>query len=162
MHSIHTQRPVLFCFDGSDSSQQALAAAGALLRPGDAVILTVWQTMATQLLASGGFAEWGYLPDEGDLDAQEQAAAVAAAEAGATLARRHGWQAQARVVNSQSTIWQTVIEVADELDAALIVLGARGRNAAKRALLGSVVESVLHHSHRLALIAPELRTGPKR
>ena len=52
-------------------------------------------------------------------------------------------------------VWQRVVEVADEIDASLIVCGARGRNAAKRALVGSVSEAVLHHSHRPTLITPE-------
>jgi nucleotide-binding universal stress UspA family protein len=70
------------------------------------------------------------------------------------LARKHGWRAIARVENARVDVWQTVVAVADEIDASLIVSGGRGRNALKRAMLGSVAEAVLHHSHRPALIAP--------
>ena len=70
------------------------------------------------------------------------------------------WNAEARVENSATTVWQTVVEVVDEIDALLIVLGARGRNAAKRALLGRVAEAVSHHAHRPPLIAPEPH-GPR-
>jgi nucleotide-binding universal stress UspA family protein len=38
--------------------------------------------------------------------------------------------------------------VVDEVDAPLIVCGAGGLNPVKRAILGSVSEAVLHHSHR--------------
>ena len=52
-------------------------------------------------------------------------------------------------------VWLTVIQIADEIEASLIVCGARGLNRVKRAILGSVSEAVLHHSHRLTLISPQ-------
>ena len=145
--------PVLFCFDGSEASARALSDGAALLTPRAAVVLTVWETAATQL-ATSGFA-FGYIPDEGPLDSQEEGAARDAARRGAMTAEQRGWDATARVEMAPICVWQTVVSVADELDASLIVCGARGRNAAKRALLGSVAEAVLHHSHRLTLIAPQ-------
>ena len=78
-----------------------------------------------------------------------------AAAGGVEIAERHGWVATARVERAVEAVWQTVVWVAEEIDAPLIVCGARGRNAAKRALLGSVAEAVLHHSHRPTLIAPQ-------
>jgi hypothetical protein len=49
--------PVLFCFDGSDGSRGALKAAGDLIeRPVGAVVITVWETIATRLALSGAFA----------------------------------------------------------------------------------------------------------
>ena len=145
--------PVLFCFDGSDGSASALTDGGALLARRDAVVLTVWETVATQLATSGfGF---GYVADESEPDASEERAARAAAQFGALTAERHGWEATARIENAPVCVWQTVVAVADEINASLIVCGARGRNAAKRALLGSVAEAVLHHSHRPTLIAPQ-------
>ena len=49
--------PVLFCFDGSDGSREALRAAADLIdRPVDAVVLTVWETVATRLALAGAFA----------------------------------------------------------------------------------------------------------
>jgi nucleotide-binding universal stress UspA family protein len=147
-------RPVLFCFDGSDGSLRALRDGGALLAPRAAVVLTVWEAVATQIASSGGFG-FSYVPDEQALDMQEEAAARQAAERGVVTARSHGWEAVARVENARLTVWQTLVAVADEIDASLIVCGARGRNAIKRAVLGSVAEAVVHHSHRPALIAPE-------
>ena len=147
-------RPVLFCFDGSDGSLIALRDAGALLAPRAAVVLTVWEAVATQIAESPGFG-LSYVSDEEAVDAHVEAVARQAAERGALTARSDGWDAVARVENTRSTVWQTVVEVADEIDAALVVCGARGRNALKRAVLGSVAEAVLHHSRRVALIAPE-------
>ena len=47
--------PTLFCFDGSDGSRAALAAAADRLRPGPAVVLTVWETIALRV-ATGAFS----------------------------------------------------------------------------------------------------------
>lgn len=127
-----------------------------MLVPRPAVVLTVWETIATQLSSTGSLG-LTYIPDEGDLDTQEEAAARQAAERGVEAATSRGWPATGRVENASLAVWQTVVDVADELDASLIVCGARGRNAAKRALLGSVSEALLRHSHRPVLIAPELR-----
>ena len=39
--------PVLLCFDGSDDPATAIAQAGELLAPRRAVVLTVWEPVAT-------------------------------------------------------------------------------------------------------------------
>jgi len=150
--------PVLFCFDGSTGSLSALTAGGALIRPQAAVVLTVWETLATQLVASG--SAFTYVPEEGDFDAREEAAAWDAARQGAAAAESHGWPVTPRVENAPVAVWRTVVDVADELGASLVVCGSRGRNPAKRALLGSVSEAVLHHCRRPTLIAPEPTARP--
>ena len=96
-----------------------------------------------------------YISDEGELDAQEQAAAQQAAEEGAKAATERGWQAAPRAANAELAAWRTIVDIADEMDASLIVCGARGLNLAKRAIIGSVSEAVLHHSHRPTLIAAQ-------
>ena len=50
-------------------------------------------------------------------------------------AEARGWVATARVERAPICVWQTVIDVSDEVDASVIVCGTRGRNAAKHALL---------------------------
>ena len=63
-------RPVLFCYDGSDGSKLALAAAGELVvHPADAVVLTVWTPAAVQLARAGSFVV--AIPNEGEVDEQE-------------------------------------------------------------------------------------------
>jgi hypothetical protein len=58
-------RPVLFCYDGSEGAKSALAVAAELgARPADAVVLTVWMP-ATILLARGGSLATAYVPNEG-------------------------------------------------------------------------------------------------
>jgi nucleotide-binding universal stress UspA family protein len=45
-----------------------------------------------------------------------------------------------------------LLDVADEVDADLVVVGSRGLGAAKRLFLGSVSTKLAHHSHRNLLI----------
>jgi nucleotide-binding universal stress UspA family protein len=151
--------PVLFCFDGSAGSLSALRAAGNLLaRPADAVVLTVWQTIETQLAVAGGFA--GEFPVDGaTLDAQEEASARAVAEDGARRANEHGYTATAVVRQSFEGIAKAILDTADELSASMIVCGQRGRGTLRTALLGSVSHMLAAHTRRPVLIAPEPHAG---
>jgi nucleotide-binding universal stress UspA family protein len=146
--------PTLFCFDGSDGSRAALGAAARRLRPGPAVVLTVWETVALRI-ASQAFAAAAPLDNEVQIDRQEEAAARTAAEEGAGLAREHGWDAHPRLVMAGHTTWAAIVEVADELDASLIVCGTRGLSGVRGLVLGSVSSAVLHHARRPVLVAPE-------
>ncbi len=42
---------------------------------------------------------------------------------------------------------EAIVDLASEIDADLIVMGSRGKGLAKRILLGSVSEGVVHHAH---------------
>src|SRR6202042_1514026 len=100
---INRSGPVLFCSDGSDGSRAALTTAAALLAPQDAVVLTVWETVAMRLMAGGLNVGLGgsYVSDEGDLDRHEEATAQQTAEQGAQAAQQRGWHAQARAEQAE-------------------------------------------------------------
>ena len=146
--------PILFCFDGSTGTLHALTDGGRLLERRPAVVLTVWETITTELTKSGAIA-YSYVPDENELDSGAEREARQAAERGARLAAEYGWDVSLRVENAPVTVWQTIIDVAEEIDACLIVSGARGLNPLKRAVLGSVSEALLHHVRRPTLITRE-------
>ena len=48
-----------------------------------------------------------------------------------------------------------IIVIAEEIDAGLIVMGSRGQGGIRRALLGSVSESVIKHAHCPVLVVRE-------
>jgi nucleotide-binding universal stress UspA family protein len=147
--------PVLFCYDGSEGSRAAMSAAGELVaHPAPAVVLTIWQPAAVMLAMAGGFGG-GYLSDEAKVDGEQAQLAGEAAEEGVKRAREHGYDASARVEETTEGAGRRIVEIADELDARLIVCGRRGLGAVTSALLGSVSHVVLAHAGRPVLIAPE-------
>ncbi len=153
------QGPVLFCFDGSDGSRAALRAVVDLVeRPVDAVVLTVWETVATRLALAGAFAA-GNTTGGADLDAEEESYARSVAEEGALRANEHGYQAKAMIKESFDGIPRAILETADSLSARLIVCGQRGRGVLRSTLLGSVSHTLATHAQRPVLIAPEHPAG---
>jgi nucleotide-binding universal stress UspA family protein len=145
-------KPVLFCYDGSEGSKTALAAAGDWIKRADAVVLVVWMPTEVQLARAGSFLV--AIPNEGEIDEQEAASAQRVADEGAAAARQHGYNASARSAEGTESVAKTILDVAHEIDAGLIVCGQRGRGALGSALLGSVSHALAAHTKRPVLIAP--------
>lgn len=147
--------PVLFCFDGSDGSREAMRAVADLItRPVDAVVLTVWETVATRLALAGAFTA-GSTTGGADLDAEEESYARSVAEEGALRANEHGYKASPMIRESFEGIPRAILDAADQASARLIVCGQRGRGALRSTLLGSVSHTLASHARRPILIAPE-------
>jgi nucleotide-binding universal stress UspA family protein len=147
-------RPVLFCYDGSDGSKAALSVAVELvMHPADAVVLVVWTPVAVQLARGGSLLV--AVPNEGQLDEEEIAAAQRIADEGAERARKRGYNATARIAQADDSVAKTISEVAKEIDARLIVCGQRGRGAFASAILGSVSHQLSARAKRPVLIAPQ-------
>ena len=80
-------RPVLFCYDGSEGSKAALSVAVELvMHPADAVVLVVWTPVAVQLARGGSLL--AAVPNEGEMDEEEIAAAQRLADEGAEAAQQ--------------------------------------------------------------------------
>ena len=146
-------KPVLFCYDGSDGSKTALTAAVELIKPADAVVLVVWMPTVLQLSRSGSFLV--AVPNEGEIDEQEAATARQLADEGAAGARTRGYNASARIAQANESVAKTIDEIAQEIDAGLVVCGQRGRGTIGSALLGSVSHALAAHTKRPLLIAPQ-------
>ncbi|MFL5859984.1 MAG: universal stress protein [Solirubrobacteraceae bacterium] len=147
-------RPVLFCYDGSEGSKAALSVAVELvMHPADAVVLAVWTPIAVQLARGGSLL--GAVPNEGELDEEEIAAAQRIADEGAAAAHGRGYNASARIAQASESVAKTIGEVAREIDARLIVCGQRGRGAFASAILGSVSHQLSARAQRPVLIAPQ-------
>jgi nucleotide-binding universal stress UspA family protein len=147
-------KPVLFCYDGSEGSKAALSVAVELvMHPADAVVLVVWTPVALQLARGGSLLV--AVPNEGEIDEEESAAAQRLADQGAEGARRRGYNASARIARANESVAKTIREVAREIDARLIVCGQRGRGAIASAVLGSVSHQLSAHAERPVLIAPQ-------
>ena len=79
-------------------------------------------------------------------------------EVGAARARRAGFDAEARAVVAPTT-WQGIVEVADELAAAAIVIGSRGLHGLRKFARGSVSHDVATHARRTVLVVPSATKG---
>jgi nucleotide-binding universal stress UspA family protein len=95
------------------------------------------------------------VPNEGEMDEEERAAAQQLANEGAEAATRRGYHASARVARANESVANAIREVAREVDARLIVCGQRGRGAIASAVLGSVSHQLSAHAERPVLIAPQ-------
>lgn len=145
--------PILVCYDGSVEAGHGLDVVLELLGPRRLVVLAVWQSLQTKLAESGSF---GVLAagEHDDVDEAEQSAARVLVHQAADRANAAGHEVTTRVEEARESIARTILQVADDIDAALIVSGSRGRGALTSALLGSVSHDVLAHSHRPVLVAP--------
>jgi nucleotide-binding universal stress UspA family protein len=151
-----TAGPALICFDGSDDAAVAIVTAGEMLAPRVAVVLTVWEPVASWTRSDPATILSAPLSrlasTELDLDEISQGAARELMQRGVELATAAGFQAEGR--SEQGRPWRTIRSVADELDARPIVLGARGLGRVESMLLGSVSIAVMFHSKRPVLVVP--------
>ena len=147
---------ILFAYDGSESADAAIAAAGQLLGDVDATadVVTVWEPLTVEALRAARFGGSPPIPpDVPDVDRRAAAQAKRLAEHGARVAGEAGFDARPLWVADKKRIAETIVESADELDVDLIVMGARGLTGIA-AFLGSVSNHVLQHAHRPVLIVP--------
>jgi nucleotide-binding universal stress UspA family protein len=145
--------PILICYDDSESARHAIDAAAALLPNRRAVVLdvgpplTVAESFAVIAPVTPGAAFEGLNED----DARQRA------RVGAERARAAGFEAEARSTLGSPT-WEGITDIADEIDAAVIVMGSRGLTGAREAFEGSVSHQVAEHANRPVLIVPSRRS----
>jgi nucleotide-binding universal stress UspA family protein len=138
--------PVLFAYDGSELAKLAIEQAARQLAPGrDALITCVWQPV-----------DVGFVPvGEQNFDAGDAAGVRSAAEdvaaLGASLAKRAGFSPESVAIQAAPT-WKGIVNVANEREASLIVLGSHRRSGLVGHLLGSVTAAVVAHSASSVLI----------
>jgi nucleotide-binding universal stress UspA family protein len=134
--------------DGSDTATQAVrqavdlaSAVGAKLELVSAYEPVPAQRLREERREAPEDIQWAINPRE-DVDATLEAAAGVASEAGVTASihRRQGDPADA------------ILDVAEEQEADLIIVGNKGMTGAKRFLLGSVPNKVSHHAPCSVLI----------
>jgi nucleotide-binding universal stress UspA family protein len=142
--------PILICYDDSKGARLAIESAAALLPHRRAIVLDV----APILTVAESYASLSpIVPDFDELNTDD---ALARARVGAEHAREAGFDAEARAVVDAPT-WDAVVELADEIGAAAIVVGSRGLTGAQELLKGSFSHDVAEHAGRPVLIVPPPR-----
>lgn len=139
--------PIVFAYDGSELAELAIDEAGRLFGPSgaEALALTAWQPFDV------GFLPGSQLRFDAAQIADVRAAAEQTAAKGASLAEAAGFRARSMAVEGAPS-WKAIVDVADDRDARLIVLGSHGRSGLADVLVGSVAGTVASHSRRSVLI----------
>ena len=141
--------PILICYDGSADSDRAIEAAAQLLGPRRAVVVDIGPTLTTaESVAAISSVVPGTAFDDLNTDS-----ALEKARAGADRARKAGFSAEPRA-ELEEPFWQGIVDVANEIDAAVIVLGSRGLKGIREQFEGSVSHEVAEHAGRPVLIVP--------
>jgi nucleotide-binding universal stress UspA family protein len=144
-----TDAPILICYDGSDNAARAIATAATILGPRRAVVLDI----APPITGAESIAAMSSVVPGSAFEDLNTAQADQVAEKGADIARAAGFDAEARGVLAAPT-WQGIVDVADELDTPVIVIGSRGLSALREVLEGSVSHQIAEHARRPVLIVP--------
>jgi nucleotide-binding universal stress UspA family protein len=141
--------PILICYDGSTDAVRAIEVAAELLGPRDAVVLDI----APPLTVSESFAATSSVVPGSAFEEFNLSDARRRADEGAEKARAAGFSAVSRAEVANPT-WEGIVDVADELHAAAIVIGSRGLTGARELLEGSLSHQVAEHAGCPVLIVP--------
>jgi nucleotide-binding universal stress UspA family protein len=144
----------LICYDESPSAQRSLRVAAGTLDTSPAVLLHVWNPPERVLADAFSLKEDDHGPSYEELEQFVAQRAEEVLAAGQALAQELGVDVTPRPERNRSTIWKTILEVADEINATLIVTGTHGSTAVQSGLLGSVSNALVHNSQRPVLVVP--------
>ena len=141
--------PIILGYDGSPAAEYAIFRAAALLAPRRALLVVVWESGAayetterpSSILAAPIDLRGALLADQAMYDGARRLA-----ERGAALANAHGFDAESLVVADDVTVAQTLVRLADELEADAVVVGAHGHRRLQDLFVGSTSRRVLEHA----------------
>ncbi|MFP5362978.1 MAG: universal stress protein [Thermoleophilia bacterium] len=145
--------PILLCA-GTDPAAAARLAEAALPLLADraAVVVSIWQPPPP--IGYEAVREALY-DDHAELRAGARHAAADAAGAACEVLDRHGLDVTRRVHGEDRAPWRILLDIADEVDAAVIVAATTEDAEARPGTLGREARGLAHRSHRpLLLLTP--------
>ena len=145
---------ILICYDGSQSAAHAVSVAQATLGHQDAILLHVWNPPDGVLADAFSTRDGDPGPSYAELEGLALARAGEVSDQGRELAAGLGLSVEVRQERNDSSVWQTILDVAEAVDAELIVVGTHGATAVQSDLLGSVSNALAHHSERPVVVVP--------
>jgi nucleotide-binding universal stress UspA family protein len=146
---------VLIAYDGSEVSRAAVRHASELFAGRPAVLATVWEEGLAATPIAPDAMRMGTLPQDPrtieTFDRDRERASTVASD-GAQLARSVGLVAEAQAVPDEVDVADTLIDIARERGAAVIVVGSHGISGLPTRLLGSVSRKLIQHCDRPVLV----------
>ena len=142
--------PLILCYDGSEDAKEAIARAGSLFPGENALVLTVWQPFSNlgSFAWSGGTTMVNFV----ELDRAAAEDGESKAEEGVRLARDAGLKAEPLATEADGPVWEAVVDTANRVHAAVVILGSRGLTGLRSILLGSVSSAVVRHAHQPTMV----------
>jgi nucleotide-binding universal stress UspA family protein len=138
---------MLVATDGSETAAKAVSEAAELAAGTGARVhvMTAYQPLRAKV-ASGRTVS----PEIGDWHLAEDSLADSILDAAVASLRLRGVEAEQHARKGDPA--DAIIELAEELDIDLIVMGNKGLSGARRFLLGSIPDKVSHHAPCSVLI----------
>jgi nucleotide-binding universal stress UspA family protein len=152
-----TAAPVLICYDGSEVARTAVRHAAELFAGRPAVLATVWEPglAAVPVGLPDAIGVGSLPPDPATVEAvdrlQREHASTVAGD-GAEFARSLGLAAEPHAVPDELDVADTLLGIARERGAAVVVVGSHGISGLRPRLLGSVSRKLIEHCHRPVLV----------
>lgn len=157
---------ILICYDGSDDALAAIDRAALTMTGAEATVLTLWEpfldTMSRTSATGLGLVATGVFADDREIDARRRRDATELAAEGSQRAVAANLRAEPRIAAKHGGSARSILAVADDIDAAIIVLGTRGRGGLRSFLLGSVSHEVIQHADRPVLVVPSAELAEQR
>jgi len=139
--------PVVVGYDGSPASERALREAGDLFASSPLLVVVVWEPgQAFTSFPSAMPTAPIDIRVSTEVDEAMYERARHLAEEGAAVVRAMGRVAEGLAVADRLTVPATLVRLAEERDAAAIVLGSHGHNALRQLLLGSTTREVIRRA----------------
>ena len=147
--------PVLIGYDGSDVARAAVRHAAELFAGRPAVVATVWEPGLAAVPVGLPDTIGSLPPDPATVEAvdrlQSEHASTVAGD-GAEFARSLGLVAEPQAVPDEVDVAETLLGIARERGAAVVVVGSHGISGLRPRLLGSVSRKVVEHCDRPVLV----------
>jgi len=145
---------ILICYDGSPSAKHALSVAQDTLGSEHAILMHVWSPPEKVHADSFGTKDRAAGVSNHELENRAQERAREVTDEGRRLAGELGLNVDVFSERNGSSVWRTILDAANDVDAKLIVVGTHGATAAQSDLLGSVANALASHSDRPVVVVP--------
>jgi nucleotide-binding universal stress UspA family protein len=144
---VRERKTIVVGYDGSANARDAVVTAADLLAEGGAVHAVVAYRLPS---VSETDALWRELPEEFRTSFDVLAGPESLQTEAVRLLEAHGVEAVGHLVEGDPA--SGILDVAEEVDADLVVVGSRGLGRATRFIRGSVSSKVFSHAHTSVLV----------